>query len=362
MQLLIACPRGDPISLAPHQRNAHTSVQVAQYLRLLASYSQEVSTPVTAKTASSIVAATTQSNSHSSQQLPRAPDQEPNQEASYAVEQTADALAGQHRLDVCTTSAGVAPPKSVAQAPARCVGAEAATAGADAAAARSAVTVPASHGAAVSTARPVSGETHANGPPAGVLVGTSARCCHRIHYADALLQVQEYCTLSTTLFPAFSWLDETVMELCWTPVHERILLQVCATICATVCFFPSYEPVLLPRAGFAVLRVAGCARLGRPGLQALARVGAFAALRELDVSHLDGLWAKPVRSFTCLNWACMVLEGQFEERSKGHAVRPDAGISPHIRPLSDRALHLRNMSSHFAYQHQTQAGRLLNAM
>ncbi len=48
-------------------------------------------------------------------------------------------------------------------------------------------------------------------------------------------------------------------------------------------------------AGFGVLRVAGCPRLGRRGLAALAAVGAFARLRELDVSHLDGLWAKPVR-------------------------------------------------------------------
>ena len=47
-------------------------------------------------------------------------------------------------------------------------------------------------------------------------------------------------------------------------------------------------------AGFAVLRVAGCARLGRRGLSQLAAVGAFSRLRELDVSHLDGLWAKPV--------------------------------------------------------------------
>jgi hypothetical protein len=47
-------------------------------------------------------------------------------------------------------------------------------------------------------------------------------------------------------------------------------------------------------AGFAVLRVAGCARLGRHGLSQLAAVGAFSRLRELDVSHLDGLWAKPV--------------------------------------------------------------------
>lgn len=43
-----------------------------------------------------------------------------------------------------------------------------------------------------------------------------------------------------------------------------------------------------------MLRVAGCPRLGRQGLQELASVGAFTALRELDVSHLDSLWTKPV--------------------------------------------------------------------
>lgn len=45
--------------------------------------------------------------------------------------------------------------------------------------------------------------------------------------------------------------------------------------------------------GFAVFRVPGCPRLGKKGLQHLASVGAFAGLREMDVSHLQSLWSKP---------------------------------------------------------------------